>query len=89
MQICSIKAGLITEIFLGMVTQILCWPSSLEASGELVHQAVLCITLLLNTAWDYKYTYFVQLQSSTKIYRVALGTQGPVENKSLTAEAIT
>lgn len=67
MQICSIKAVLITEIFLGMVTQILYWPSSLAASGELLQQAILCITLILNTARDYEYIYFVQLQSSTKI----------------------
>lgn len=67
MQICSIKAVLITEIFLGMVTQIHHLPSCLVASRELLQQAILGIALILNTAWNHKYIYFVQLQPSTKI----------------------
>lgn len=63
----KMQTSLITEIFLGTATQILCQPISHAASAKLLQQAILCTTFILNTAWDYKCLCFYVAQSSTKM----------------------
>lgn len=55
----KMQTSLITEIFLGTATQILCQPISHAASAKLLQQAILCTTFILNTAWDYKCLSFM------------------------------
>lgn len=62
----KMPTSLITEIFLGIVTQILYWPISLAASAEFLQQAILCTTIILSTAWDYKCMYFMLLNPVQK-----------------------
>lgn len=61
------QTSLITEIFLGVVSD----PNSLlahlsAASSEILQQAILCTTFILNTAWDYRCIYFMLLNPVQK-----------------------
>lgn len=72
----KMQTSLITEIFLGIiVTQILYWPISLAASGQLLQQAILYTTFILNTVWDYKCIYFMLLNPVQKWQSCAGNTQ--------------